>query len=176
VALGQVFSKYFGFPYQSFHQPLHTHHNPSSRAGTIGQIVVNVPSGLSLTTLQKLKGWHAGASLGVHWWASTNSTDKVRDVLVKLHSGQSGGNSGINGTLKEVRQTYYWLQAWHVKKWCSHCNSQSTQSFPWSDQGNKYHMILRTISSSDQRPMPFLTKRHQQWWNHWLPTFSVTSE
>jgi hypothetical protein len=37
VALGQVFSGYFGFPYQSsFHQFLHNHHHPSSVAGTIG--------------------------------------------------------------------------------------------------------------------------------------------
>jgi hypothetical protein len=38
VALGQVFSEYFGFPCQSlFHQFLHTRHHPSSGAGTIGQ-------------------------------------------------------------------------------------------------------------------------------------------
>jgi hypothetical protein len=38
VALGQVFSKYFGFPCQSlFHQFLHSHHHLSSGAGTIGQ-------------------------------------------------------------------------------------------------------------------------------------------
>jgi hypothetical protein len=37
VALGQVFSEYFGIPCQSsFHQPLHNHHR-SSGAGTIGQ-------------------------------------------------------------------------------------------------------------------------------------------
>jgi hypothetical protein len=36
VALGQVFSEYFGFPYQSFHQLLYKHHL-SSGAGTIGQ-------------------------------------------------------------------------------------------------------------------------------------------
>jgi hypothetical protein len=37
VALGQVFSEYFGFPCQSsFHQFLHNHHHLSSRAGTIG--------------------------------------------------------------------------------------------------------------------------------------------
>jgi hypothetical protein len=37
VALGQVFSEYFGFPCQSsFHWLLHNHH-PSSGAGTIGQ-------------------------------------------------------------------------------------------------------------------------------------------
>jgi hypothetical protein len=38
VALGQVFSKYLGFPCQSsFHQLLHNHHHLSSGAGTIGQ-------------------------------------------------------------------------------------------------------------------------------------------
>jgi hypothetical protein len=38
VALGQVFSEYFGFPRQSsFHQLLHNHTHVSSGAGTIGQ-------------------------------------------------------------------------------------------------------------------------------------------
>jgi hypothetical protein len=38
VALGQVFSEYFGFPYQSsFHQFLHNHPQLSPEAGTIGQ-------------------------------------------------------------------------------------------------------------------------------------------
>jgi hypothetical protein len=38
VALGQVFSEYFGFPCQSsFHQLLHNHLHLSSGAGTIGQ-------------------------------------------------------------------------------------------------------------------------------------------
>jgi hypothetical protein len=38
VALGQVFSEYFGFPCQSlFHQFLHNHHHLSSGAGTVGQ-------------------------------------------------------------------------------------------------------------------------------------------
>jgi hypothetical protein len=47
---GIVFSKYFDFPCQfSFHQLLHTHYQSSSRAGTIGQIAVDVPNGLSLT-------------------------------------------------------------------------------------------------------------------------------
>jgi hypothetical protein len=50
VALGQVFSEYFGFPCQiSFHRLLHTHHL-SSGAGTIGQTVADVPSGLSHPT------------------------------------------------------------------------------------------------------------------------------
>jgi hypothetical protein len=51
VALGQVFSGYFGFPCQfSFHQLPHTHHHLSSWTGTIGQIVAHVPSGLSHPT------------------------------------------------------------------------------------------------------------------------------
>jgi hypothetical protein len=49
VAPEQVFSEYFGFLCQfSFHRLLHTHHL-SSGAGTIGQLVADVPSGLSLT-------------------------------------------------------------------------------------------------------------------------------
>jgi hypothetical protein len=50
VALGQVFSKYFGFPCQfSFHWLLHTHHHLLSKAGTKGQILADIPSGLNLT-------------------------------------------------------------------------------------------------------------------------------
>jgi hypothetical protein len=53
VALRQVFSEYFGFPCQlSFHRLLHTH-LLSSEAGTIGQLLADVPSGLSLTPPQK---------------------------------------------------------------------------------------------------------------------------
>jgi hypothetical protein len=54
VALRQFFSEYFGFPRQfSFHRLLHTH--LSSRAGKIGHLVVDVPSGLSLTSPQETK-------------------------------------------------------------------------------------------------------------------------
>jgi hypothetical protein len=52
---GQFFSEYFDFPCQvSFHRLLHTHHL-SSGAGTIGQIVADIPSRLSLTLLQETK-------------------------------------------------------------------------------------------------------------------------
>jgi hypothetical protein len=55
VALGQVFSKYFDFPCQfSFHRLLQTHHL-SSGAGTIDQLVADVPSGVSLTPPQETK-------------------------------------------------------------------------------------------------------------------------
>jgi hypothetical protein len=55
VALEQVFSKYFGIPCQSsFHRLLHIHH-VSSRAGTVGQLVADIPSGLDLTPPQETK-------------------------------------------------------------------------------------------------------------------------
>jgi hypothetical protein len=41
----QVSSEYFGFPRQSFHRLLHTHPG----AGTIGQIMIHVSSGLNFT-------------------------------------------------------------------------------------------------------------------------------
>jgi hypothetical protein len=49
VALGLVFSDYFGFPDNSHS----THHHLPSGAGTIGQLVADVPSGLSLTPPQE---------------------------------------------------------------------------------------------------------------------------
>jgi hypothetical protein len=56
VKLGQVFSEYFGFPRKfSFHRLLHIHHHLSAGDGTIGQLVADVPSGLSLTPSQETK-------------------------------------------------------------------------------------------------------------------------
>jgi hypothetical protein len=53
AALGQVSSEYFSFPCQfSFHWLLHAHHL-SPGAGTIGQTMANMPSGLSLTPPQE---------------------------------------------------------------------------------------------------------------------------
>jgi hypothetical protein len=50
VALEQVSSEYFGFSFQFlFHELLRTHHYLSSGAGTLGQRVAEVLSGLSLT-------------------------------------------------------------------------------------------------------------------------------
>jgi hypothetical protein len=55
VTLGQVFSGYLGFPYQIlFHRLLHVHHL-SSKAGTIGQLVADIPNGLRLTLPQDTK-------------------------------------------------------------------------------------------------------------------------
>jgi hypothetical protein len=51
-----LFSEYICFSYQSFHWLLHINHHPSSsEAGTIGQIVADVPSGHSLTSREETK-------------------------------------------------------------------------------------------------------------------------
>jgi hypothetical protein len=55
VALGQIFSGYFGFPCQPFHQLVHTHHHTSSGAGTTGQLVADVRNELSHTLPQETK-------------------------------------------------------------------------------------------------------------------------
>jgi hypothetical protein len=58
VALGQIISEYFDFPCQFlFHRLLHILHHLSSGAGTVGQLVADVPSGLSLTPLQETKNY-----------------------------------------------------------------------------------------------------------------------
>jgi hypothetical protein len=55
VALGQVSPEYFGFPcHFSFRRLLHTDHLPSE-AGTIGQLVADVPGGLNLTPFKEKK-------------------------------------------------------------------------------------------------------------------------
>jgi hypothetical protein len=55
VALGQVFSEYFGFPWQfSFHRLFHTHPLWSG-AGAVGQLVAGVLSGPSLTQTQETR-------------------------------------------------------------------------------------------------------------------------
>jgi hypothetical protein len=54
VALGQVFSEYFGFACQfSFRQILHI--NLSRGAGTIGRLLADVPSGHSIAPPHEIK-------------------------------------------------------------------------------------------------------------------------
>jgi hypothetical protein len=68
VALGAGFLKYFGFPYQfSFHQLLHTHHLLSSGAGTIGQIVAQVPNDSVSPHPKKVKKNSIDAKVIVIW-------------------------------------------------------------------------------------------------------------
>jgi hypothetical protein len=100
---GQVFSEYFGFPYQlSFHRLLHIHHHLSSGSGTIGQLVADVLSGLSLTPPKKL--WQtsllssrlrlrlmSGPSLQVYRGKSA----QVRCIASIYHSLSFGRDAGI---------------------------------------------------------------------------------
>jgi hypothetical protein len=51
VELGQVFSKYFRFPCQSYQRLLSTHHHTSSGAGALAQTVAEVPRELREITI-----------------------------------------------------------------------------------------------------------------------------
>jgi hypothetical protein len=55
VTLGQVFYEYFCFPCQFLFQQIFHAHYLSSRAGTIGQLVADVPSGLSFNPPKETK-------------------------------------------------------------------------------------------------------------------------
>jgi hypothetical protein len=53
---GTVFFEYFSFPCQfSFHRLLHIHHHLPFGTSTIGQLMADVPSGLSFTPHQETK-------------------------------------------------------------------------------------------------------------------------
>jgi hypothetical protein len=80
MELGQVFSEYFSFPCQfSVHQLLHADHL-SFGAGKIGQLMTNVPSGLSHPTPRKKKDLR---EIGRRVWTG----------FIWLTIGTSGGTS-----------------------------------------------------------------------------------
>jgi hypothetical protein len=65
VALRQVFFEHFGFPCQFSLNRLLCTHDLSSGAGTVGQLVIDVPSGLSLTLPQETR--ERERRLGNNW-------------------------------------------------------------------------------------------------------------
>jgi hypothetical protein len=76
-----VFSEYFGFPrHLSFHRLLHTHHHLSSGAGTVGQLVADVPSGRSLTPPSETKHKHTHT----HWTFYQFELDVVLFLTTQL--------------------------------------------------------------------------------------------
>jgi hypothetical protein len=96
VALGHVFSEYFGFPCKfSFHRLLHAH-RLSSEAGTIGQLVTDVPSGLIRTPPQETKkennANHSALNFGRHTHFSHikicfwNCTFLKYIIVLRLHN------------------------------------------------------------------------------------------
>jgi hypothetical protein len=82
VALGQVFSEYFGFPCQSsFHQFLDNRHHLSSGAGTIGQLWPQYPN--PTAQIKKNDKQYKGIKMGlaVAWIACNFLQSKVYKFL-----------------------------------------------------------------------------------------------
>jgi hypothetical protein len=90
VALGQVFSEHLGFPcHFSFHRLLHIHHHHhhlSSGAATTGQLVSDIPSGLSVTNSKKLakkkKGLKKAAGVEHDFLVKRRPKDGIRAPIV----------------------------------------------------------------------------------------------
>jgi hypothetical protein len=105
MELGQVFSKYFGFPHQFlFHHMMHT--RLPSGADTIGQLVADVPSGHSLTPPHpkqiKVKSWISGSLLknnaydlysGRAWFESWTLQMLLSSMWVIAFIGNKGMNA-----------------------------------------------------------------------------------
>jgi hypothetical protein len=91
MALGQVFSEYFGFPSQfSFHHTYHLSSGAGSGAGTIGQLVVDVPSGLKShpTPRNWIRIWKSSVCFPV---SPTHSSSTPRLIIdtnmdIRVHS------------------------------------------------------------------------------------------
>jgi hypothetical protein len=105
VALGQVFSEYFGFPCQHpIHQLPHNHHL-SSGAGTIGQILADVPSGLSLTLPRETKKKNVHSDLPVLRFEL--GTSRIRVISVLTCSVRSVTFGTGNRKIMQGRDTCY---------------------------------------------------------------------
>jgi hypothetical protein len=67
-----------------FHRLLHTHHHPLSRAGTVGQRVADIPSGLSLIPPHKLLNEEAIQFLhfDVHTFSASEITSMQEHTLM----------------------------------------------------------------------------------------------
>jgi hypothetical protein len=97
---GAGFSEYFGFYCQfSFYRLLHTHHL-SSWAGTMCQLMADVPSGPSLTPLQETKkltsvyrDYFSVSATNRYWERSTLSVlalDKEVEILFNMEFFHGG--------------------------------------------------------------------------------------
>jgi hypothetical protein len=86
VALGQVFSEYFGFLCQfSFHRLLHIHHHLPSGATTINQLVAEEPSGLSLTPQKSFDEEVGNTEMQKMTCVYVNYADKVIKNIKRMH-------------------------------------------------------------------------------------------
>jgi hypothetical protein len=73
VGLEQVFSEYFGFSCcDTFQRLLHIHHHPLSGAGTVGKILSDVRSGLSLIPTQQSEQKTETTLSSVGWVSQSN--------------------------------------------------------------------------------------------------------
>jgi hypothetical protein len=126
VALGQVFSEYFGFVCQfSFHRLLHTYHHLSSEAGTVGETVADMPSGPQET------GWLPNC------WNSPSSA--THSSIIRLRTSCSSGyvvsNCDVRNKSRCGRKRY-WPISWYYPGMCPEEPRKTMKNFT---QGLRCH-------------------------------------
>jgi hypothetical protein len=140
VPLGQVFSEYFSFPcHFSFHRMLHTHHL-SSGAGTIGQLVADVPSGLSVPPRpKKLKQKKIHVEFGCRLAYLTQISTNLTDVSAR---------------------SYFFQATYRTEIWKQLCSPPD--SFESSTVRCLWHLPFTAINNPNNSPLqpPFGTSSH----------------
>jgi hypothetical protein len=96
MALGHVFSEYFGFPCQfAFHRLIHNHHHHrSSGADIIGQTVDAIPSAFSHTPW-RINGPNCGVRAKLHLMQKLRLHIRSRDSAVGIATGYGVDDRGI---------------------------------------------------------------------------------
>jgi hypothetical protein len=144
VALGQVFSEYFSFPCQlTCHQMPHIH--IASWAGTIGQLVTDVPNGISLTAPHGERELRVVRNLQTFWRytspLSSQSKCKLskKPAIIRRQTGicyENGGN-----VFPKRLWTHTWLH--DVTTLRSQCYENLKHSATWLQSG--FHVNKRCV-------------------------------
>jgi hypothetical protein len=118
VALGQVFSEYFGFPCKFSFYWLHYTHLPSG-AGRMGPSVAGVPSGLRLTPPHPTQPLNKGCFLLLETHLSHSSVTNNDEAIFRVAYSTDSGYLQIFGLCVAFN---YWCNISRPLPWIIECS------------------------------------------------------
>jgi hypothetical protein len=82
---------------------------------------------------------------------------KVKEILVEMYRGTSGGHHGDNKTINKAHQHYYWLYLrGNVERWCLQCDacatSRGTRTKSWGLMHQYIGVHLKSITIHNAGP------------------------